>query len=321
MLRLLQSLFGGGDKPGSYPESLVKTAIERAVDGTDPWLRGVTGYRKKLRQPVVRAIDHVVALVDGLAPPLTLAPESFGNDPRLPVFFLSGDHLRDFVQRDPTLAEFRRGTGNGPYRTVALLAMEKREKAFFGAALSGEILQRDVLQTAVGFEAHRLIDPAATEEQCRRQLKRRAFDHLLGLALGRITGVKRERQQLERYRALLQAKVDLLHRGGWGFNLGETPEAPDVAAVEEQLCRIESQMLELGRDDRILEVYLEIATEVLGKPEAQLWMKQERLVVDQMGIKRREAVGDAREIRFDMLHNAEGRSLVLSLVELLPVRH
>jgi len=319
MLRLLQTLFGDGDKPGNYPESLVKAAIERAVDGTDPWLRGVSGYRKKLRPAVVRAIDHVVSLADGLSPALTLAPESFGRDPRLPVFFISSEHLQNFLRSDPTLAEFRRQAGEVSSRTVALLAMEKREKAFFGAALSGEVIQRDVLQTAVGFEAHRLIDPATTEEECRRLLKRRAYDHLLGLALGRITGVKQERRQLERYRTLLQAKASLLHRGGWGFDQGDIQKPPDVAAVEEQLRQIEAQMLELGRDDRILEVYLEIVTEVLGKPEEQLWMEQERLVVDQMGIKRSEAAGDAREINLDVLHNAEGRSLVVSLVELLPV--
>jgi len=316
MLRLLQSLFGDGDKAGSYPESLVKMAIERTVDGTDPWLRGVSGYRKKLRPAVVRAIDHAVALVDSLAQPLTLAPERFDSDPRVPFFFVSGDHLRNFLQRDPTLAEFRRGVGCASSRTVALLVMEKQEKAFFGAALSGDVIQKDVLQTAVGFEAHRLLEPAATEEESRRQLKRRAFDHLLGLALGRITGVKQERQQLERHRALLQAKVDLLNRGGWGFNRGDTSEPPDVAAMEEQLRQIESQILELGRDDRILEVYLEIVTEVLGNPEAQLWREQENLVVDRMGIKRDEAGGEAVEVTFDVLRNIEGRRVVLAMVEL-----
>jgi len=35
------------------------------------------------------------------------------------------------------LAEFRKETGAAAPRTVALLAMEKQEKAFFGAALAG----------------------------------------------------------------------------------------------------------------------------------------------------------------------------------------
>jgi hypothetical protein len=52
MLRLLHSIFGSEQK-GSYPESLVREAIERAVEGTDPWLRGVSGYRRKLRPAVM----------------------------------------------------------------------------------------------------------------------------------------------------------------------------------------------------------------------------------------------------------------------------
>ncbi len=47
MLRLLQSIFGLGDTTGGYPEDMVRKAIERAVDGTDPWLRAISGYRKK----------------------------------------------------------------------------------------------------------------------------------------------------------------------------------------------------------------------------------------------------------------------------------
>ena len=46
MLRLFQSIFGKSATKGSYPESLVKAAIERAVDGTDPWIRAVSGYKK-----------------------------------------------------------------------------------------------------------------------------------------------------------------------------------------------------------------------------------------------------------------------------------
>jgi len=316
MLRLLHSLFGDGGKPGSYPDSLVKAAIERAVDGTDPWLRGVSGYRKKLRPAVLRAIDHVVALVDSLTPPLSLAPGSFDSDPRLLVFFVSSDDMQALLDGDPTLADYRREAREVAPRSVALLAMEKQEKTFFGAALSGEVVQRDVLQTAVGFQSHRLIDPAASEDQTRRQLKRRAFDHLLGLALRRIAGVKQEREQLERHRALLQAKLDLLSRGGWGFDRADAAGAPDVASVEAQLRGIESQLLELGRDDRVLEVYLEIVADVLGRPEEHLWMEQETLITDRMGIKRSEAVGDAREVTLDVLHNAEGRSLVVALVEL-----
>ena len=70
MLKLFQSIFGGGEQRGRYPESLIEAAIERTVDGTDPRLRALFGYKKHLRPSVIHAIDHVVALVNSIPAPL-----------------------------------------------------------------------------------------------------------------------------------------------------------------------------------------------------------------------------------------------------------
>ncbi len=316
MLRLLQSLFGGDTKQGSYPESLVKEAIERAVDGTDPWIRAVSGYKKKLRPAVIRAIDHVVALVDGLPPPMAVEPGGYGSDPRLKAFFISADEMRKVVGSDRNLADYLRGAHNASPRVVALLVMEKQEKAILGVELSGDIVMRDVPQVTVSFDTHRFFDPSGSEEETRRQLMRRAYDHLLSLALRRITTVKTERENLERYRTLLQSKLNLLERGGWGFDPTGSTESPNVAGVEELLGQIEAQLLELGGDDRTLQVYLDIVIDVLGRPGEHLWVGKETLIVDRMGIKRGQAASDAPELTLDVLCNAEGRSLVASLVTL-----
>ena len=37
-MKLFQSIFGGRERVGRYPETLIDMAIERAVDGTDPRL-------------------------------------------------------------------------------------------------------------------------------------------------------------------------------------------------------------------------------------------------------------------------------------------
>ncbi len=51
-MKLFHSIFGGGEARGRYPESLIREAIERAVDGTDARLRLVPGYRKRLHKPI-----------------------------------------------------------------------------------------------------------------------------------------------------------------------------------------------------------------------------------------------------------------------------
>jgi hypothetical protein len=76
-VRLLQSIFGRGETVGRYPETLIEMTIERAVDGTDPRLRLLPGYRKRLREPVIHAIEQVVALVDAMPAPVPAGLEGY----------------------------------------------------------------------------------------------------------------------------------------------------------------------------------------------------------------------------------------------------
>jgi hypothetical protein len=315
VLRLLQSIFGSY-KGGRYPESLVREAIERAVDATDPWLRAVSGYRKKLRPAVIRAMDHVVALVDGLPPPVSLDPANYADDLRLKSLFISSDEMNRFLAGDRSLAQFIRGPGGGASRITALLAMEKQEQVSLTEDYSGDVVIRDVRQVTVTFDGHRFIDPSTDEGETRRLLRRRAYDQLLGLALKRLTVVKSERVELEQRRALLKNKLNLLEREGWGFDRADPSGKPGVAEVEERIGEIEAELKELGGDDRILARYLEIVADLLGRPEEHFWARNETIFVGRMGIKRSEAAKDASELTYSELHNAEGRSMVVMPVSL-----
>jgi hypothetical protein len=315
MFRFMQSIFGGVRK-GNYPEALVKKAIERAVDGTDPWLRAVSGYKKKLRPAVLHAIDHVVALVESLPSPLPFHPGGIGDNPHLKAFFISTKEMQSLLASDRNLAAFREASGSASPRIVALLAMEKHEKMVFGVELSGEIVMHGVPQVTVSFEDLRFMDPSGNEDETHRQLMRRAYDHLLTLALRRISAVKSERENLERHRALLQSKLNLLERGGWGFGGTDPSEKLDPAGVEELLGKIEADLQELGGDDLMLQVYLDIVVDVLAHADAHLWSRQETLFIDRMGIKRVQAADDAPELTITEICNAEGRSLVVMLVAL-----
>jgi len=315
LLRYLHSIFRGNSKAGSYPKSLVLEAIERAVDGTDPWIRAVSGYRKKLRPAVLCAMDHVVALVDALPPTVLIEAGSYDSDNRLRVFFSSRAELQNLLAGDPGLNALLQGEGGGLSRITALLAMEKQEKTILGSELSGQIVLRDVPQVTVCFQAQRLLDPAPSEEETRRQLKRRAYDHLLSIALRQISGVKSERDKLARHRALLQAKLNLLQRGDWGFEEGAGDGHLTIPETEARLKKIEASLLKYGGDDRMLEVYLETLAGVLCRPEKHIWARKERVIVDRMGIKRSQPAQDTTEVELHMIGDSEGRNLAVSLVD------
>lgn len=316
MLKLFQLIFGGGETQGRYPESLIEMATERAVDGTDPRLRAVSGYRKRLRAPVIHAIDHVVALVDGLCAPLPASRGDFSGDPRLAALFASAEHMHEVFSGDPVLGEYR-DRHPGDERVTALLLAERVEKNVLGMELDGEMLKRDVAQVAVNFRNQRLVDPEVSEMEMRRLLKRRAFDHLLSLALLRITEVQSERADLNRQRDLLRRKLSALQRGGWSFE-DTGGERADPAAVQAELDEIEGQLGSLGVDDRALSAHLDIVTEMLAEAERQFWSEDTVLHLDRMNILRDARDASAREIRLQELHNARGRRLVALLIVVDP---
>ncbi len=315
MLRLFHSIFG--DAPGTdhYPESLVREATERAVDGTDPWLRGLSGYRRKLRPAVLHAIDHVVSLVEQLEPPLELSLTGYDRDPQLRLFFYSAGQLAGVLESDPALAEFRREAAHTGQAAWALMTMDCEQRHSFGVALFGDTLVRDVPQVTVGMANHRLVDPTANLAETRRLLKRRAFDHLLSLALARIAATRDVRQDMLNHRTLLQSKLDCLQRADWGFSDPSRAVPLPAAELQGELADIERQLLELGGDDRYIEKNLEILAGILADAEHQLWSEPVVLIVDRMGIKRAAAGDDAPELHLQELHNAAGRRLIARLVK------
>jgi len=318
MLRLFHSIFGAEKAAGDYPESLVREAIERAVDATDPWLRGLSGYRRKLRPAVLHAIEHVVSLVDGMEEPLALSRNNYDDDPQLRLFFISAEQIDSLLTSDPVLTAFRCAADSGGQPAWALLTMECEQRQSFGFAQQGDIILRDVAQITVSMTAHRLLDPATDLAETRRLLKRRAFDHLLTLALTRIAAVQDVREDLVHHRTMLQSKLNYLQRGDWGFGGGVCDVPAPVAELQKKLDEIEIRLAEVGGDDSYLELNLAILIDVLANAKHQLWVEPLPLIVDRMGIRRNQASADAPELVLKELHNKAGRRLVARLVQVPP---
>jgi hypothetical protein len=317
-LKLFLSIFGGGEKAGRYPESLIELATERAVDGTDSRLRLLPGYRKRLRQPVIQAIDHVVALVDGISAPVAANRSGHGTDPRLGALFSSAAHMLDIFGRDAELGAFLSGPGGvGAPSVTTLLLAERLERNILGMDLVGDQVRRDVQQVAVSFSGHRLLDPTASEEETRRQLKRRAFDHLLSLALSRIAEMRVERADLTRQRDLLRRKLAALERGGWGFDAPEGGH-PDPAALTTELDSVTAQLDAIGSDKGVLGAHLDVVAELLGEAQNQLQAGEVTLYLDPMNIQRDARDPSVREIVLPELRNVQGHSVVMLPITIAP---
>jgi len=313
MLRLLRSIFGYRD---TKDETSVRNALDRVVDGTDPWLRAVRGYRKKLRPSVLHAMEYVAAMVDALPPPLVVSMGSYRDDPRLKAFFLTTQEMREVFGRDRRLSDFLRGPGAGSHLVTALLFMDKKEKRVLGVEMAGDRIMLDVPQVTVCFDCHRLMDPAGDEGETRLRLKKRAFEYLIRVARQRIYAVKAERQGLEHRKALFQAKIDVLRRRGMEFTDGNHVPDEDIGGLDEICRHIEAQIKALGSDDGMLGSYLDMVIDVLGRPEEHLLSEKETLILDSLGIKREQASSIAPELTITTLRDTDGHLRVAQLISL-----
>jgi hypothetical protein len=178
MLSLFQSIFGSPTRTSSQvDDALIERATEHVVDGTDARLRAVTGYRKKLRPAVERAVEYVI-------------------DPRLRAFFASPDRLQEVVGSSPAIRDYpSRGRRPVTDRISAGLGTEREERKVLGMDFAGETLRRDVEQVVVNFCNHRFVAVTDDETATRWELKKRAFDNLIATALRRIVAERRAPRQ------------------------------------------------------------------------------------------------------------------------------
>ncbi|EGV33879.1 hypothetical protein ThidrDRAFT_0034 [Thiorhodococcus drewsii AZ1] len=317
-MKLFNSIFGHADETrGRYPEWLIESAIDRAVEGTDPRIKFVSGYRKRLRPAVIRSMDHVVALVDAFPEAVPIGRAEYSEDPRLGALFASADSMLDTLGRDKALRDYLGGPGVGSPCVTTLIMVDRVDRRGLGSELVDDRLQREVAQIRVSFSAHRLLDPTDSEQETRRHLKRRAFDHLLSLALRHISESQVERADLVRQRDLLYRKLSALEEGGWSFEpVGD--HALDPSALQVELDGITQQLDALGPDTGLLATHLDLVTEVLDNPQKHLWTDGVELYLDAMNLLRHPQDPSARHIQLQEIQNERGRKAIILLVSLRP---
>jgi hypothetical protein len=226
--------------------------------------------------------------------------------------------MLEVFSHDNALAGYLGSQDCASDRVIALLLAERVEKNILGMDVVGGAVRRDVAQVAVSFSGHRLVDPMADEDSMRRLLKRRAFDHLLTLALTHIIEKREERADLVRQRDLLRRKLDALKRSGWSFDEAGTAARPEASCMAAELDEIEGQFKAMGADTGLLDAHLDIVASLLGTAEQQLWGETLVIRLDRMNIKRDAQDESARNIELQELRNAQGRRLVMLLVSVAP---
>ena len=325
MLQFLSSLFRpAGDSRELLDAALLERAIERAVDGSDPRLRALPGYRKRLRAPVERAARHIIALVNALPEPVEISGQAFRSDLRLRAFFVSPEHLQEAIGNCPMVSEYlERARPGSDQHIFGLLSMNRSEKNVFGMDLRGDTVQREVAQVAVNFSDHRYLGPSDNETETRHELMRRGFDFLVANALQSIIATRSRRAELDQQRQLLQRKLRAMRAGHWGLEdafAAEAGASTNVTALEAEIEAVESELMALGVPSQALENSLERLSATLGDPAHWLDMRGISVTLNQMSIKAGSgAPGTSHPLELTELFSATGGQRTI-LLGRFPVR-
>jgi hypothetical protein len=221
-------------------------AVEALVEGTDNRLRGVCNYRKQLREGACQLLQHIESLVDRIPPPLLIDRDSLVCDPLVRALLSDVDTIHRLFINNRNLQQYFAAQNAAPsYETFALLFLRHEEKTILGSEIHGDIILREVCQTAFRFFAHRLVAPSPTEPAVRIELIINLFEMV-------VRHIKSE---------ILQQKRCRMH------------PAPSQGIAD------------YGLDINNPEVCIKVLVEQLAVPERLIQLENELVRVNDMGIK------------------------------------
>ncbi len=183
-------------------------AVEHVVDETYSRLRFLSGYSRRLREPVATTLRHIDGLVEEVPGAILCSRSAFSEDPRVNAFFADPDHLQKVFSRSAEVRELLDAEPDAE-ECWALLCMRKEEHRRLGMSLIGDAVRKEVMQTAVNFVDHQVLSPATSEVGARSSLKCCIFSGLLAYIRKQARDEKIRVIEAENRRDLLVAR---LHR-------------------------------------------------------------------------------------------------------------
>jgi hypothetical protein len=294
--RFTDKLFGRYER---LDEKDIERAIDIIINETDPRLRTVRAYRRKLRKPVIRSLAYINNLITRIPGPFDISRRAYGADPQINALFGSADDIEALFSRSKPVQEFFRDSP-GSDRVYLPLAMFRTEKKGFGVSLDGDVLRSDVARTTVNFSGHWLGICAASEATLRQMLVWRGIYNLAITALENITHFQVKTDTLGKQRTLLKMKLRDLqaqHRGLDAPEKTQGDDAVDLQALKLRLEETEHQLADASTTLETLDGYLQQVCNVFNHPSRYLRVKPGTVRVNRMGIKSDSATSrDGSEI-------------------------
>ena len=110
-------------------EQRLLAAIEQVVDQIEPRIRGISGYRRKMRPAVQRTLEFATEICDRIPGPIEVSRKTWSSDPMVKAFFAGTEDLRRVFSNSDDIREvFTSHPASEQMQCYAVLSMERREK-------------------------------------------------------------------------------------------------------------------------------------------------------------------------------------------------
>lgn len=185
-----------------------RAALGRVTEMAGPLVASVSGFERRLVEPIQIALKHCDELVTALPGMIDINRRAFALDPLIHAFFATPLDIEEMLGRSQVLRDFLADSRSfGIEYLHALFATRRREKHVMGMALQGEMLRQDVPQTLLYFSSHTLTAVAEDQKATRALLGAAAFDSLLKSFFSRSEAARLERQELQGERDMVRAQL------------------------------------------------------------------------------------------------------------------
>ena len=143
----------------------INDIIEHMIDDIDPRLRAISGYQKVLKPCVERVLAYGENVCANLPGPVEFSSENSRNNATVRALFANKKKMVEVFSRCRELQEFFRQHPSAD-RAYMVLGMKKTEARVFGMEQQGEIVRKDVPQSAAADLALRSRGPLTASRPC-----------------------------------------------------------------------------------------------------------------------------------------------------------
>jgi len=262
-----------GDLQPKQQRLVTQDTLERVIDSTDPRIRLVSGYQRRLTQAISTSFDYIEQVIECIPSVVQVNSGSFVSDSSVNAFFANPRELQKTLRHSSELVDYFQQYENHHAESCwALLCMRKSERQILGMDLAADQVRREVRQVSVSFHHHHIQSPAASEQDAREGLKLCLFEGLITSSLAELSELRARRRNLMTRLRIVRGRMREYPTGSRDRNDAET-----------ELSRLTEELKITGLPTPA--ACLQRVTSTFLHPEQFVRMRRLSLKLNKMGIR------------------------------------